>query len=515
MLGGHLAHQRRDVGGRLVAVLLRCLRGLLLRGLLGSGLLLLALRGLVAWGKLALVLLDLLLLLGLLLGLLLVLRLGLGLGLLLGGGRGPVADDRQLGAHLDGLVLADLDLLERAGDRRGDLGVDLVGGDLEQRLVDRDLVTDLLQPAGDGALGDRLAQRGQGDRRTAAATTTAARRLLLGRGLLGGLLGGGGLLLLDLLGLLLGLLLLDVLAATGGVRGLLGLLRTRVVGAAGLGLVTDHRQHGADLDGVVLVDLDLHQRAGHGGGDLGVDLVGGDLEQRLVDRDLVTDLLQPAGDGALGDRLAQRGQGDRRTAAATTTAARRLLLGRGLLGGLLGGGGLLLLDLLGLLLGLLLLDVLAATGGVRGLLGLLRTRVVGAAGLGLVTDHRQHGADLDGVVLVDLDLHQRAGHGGGDLGVDLVGGDLQERLVDRHLVADLLEPAGDGAFGDGLAERGEGDFGGQCSSFCWRTGWSCRGQEWACNGLPARARWASPSASFWVGWAWTRGATSSAWASQP
>ena len=36
------------------------------------------------------------------------------------------------------------------------------------------------------------------------------------------------------------------------------------------------------------------------------------------------------------------------------------------------------------------------------------------------------------------------------------------------------------------------------------------GQEWACRGLPARARWASPRASFWVGWAWTSGATSSA-----
>jgi hypothetical protein len=41
---------------------------------------------------------------------------------------------------------------------RRDLGVDLVGGDLEQRLVDLDGVADLLQPAGDGAFGDALAQ---------------------------------------------------------------------------------------------------------------------------------------------------------------------------------------------------------------------------------------------------------------------------------------------------------------------------------------------------------------------
>ncbi len=35
------------------------------------------------------------------------------------------------------------------------------------------------------------------------------------------------------------------------------------------------------------------------------------------------------------------------------------------------------------------------------------------------------------------------------------------------------------------------------------------GQVCACNGLPANARWASPRASFWVGCACTRGATSS------
>ena len=34
---------------------------------------------------------------------------------------------------------------QRPGDRGGDLRVDLVGADLEQRLVDRDLVADLLR----------------------------------------------------------------------------------------------------------------------------------------------------------------------------------------------------------------------------------------------------------------------------------------------------------------------------------------------------------------------------------
>ncbi len=43
---------------------------------------------------------------------------------------------------------------------------------------------------------------------------------------------------------------------------------------------------------------------------------------------------------------------------------------------------------------------------------------------------------------------------------------------------------------------------------------STEGQSCACSGLPARARWASPSASFCVGWAWMSWATSAGSASQ-
>src|SRR3712207_9087942 len=42
---------------------------------------------------------------------------------------------------------------------RSDLGVDLVGRHLEQGLVDGDRVADLLEPTGDGSLGDALAER--------------------------------------------------------------------------------------------------------------------------------------------------------------------------------------------------------------------------------------------------------------------------------------------------------------------------------------------------------------------
>ena len=47
--------------------------------------------------------------------------------------------------------------------------------------------------------------------------------------------------------------------------------------------------------------------AAGGCGHLGVDLVGRDLEQRLVGVDVVADLLQPAGDRAFRDRLPQLG----------------------------------------------------------------------------------------------------------------------------------------------------------------------------------------------------------------
>ena len=55
-----------------------------------------------------------------------------------GAGAAPAAPmTAELGADRGGLVLGDLDLQHGAGDRRRDLGVDLVGGDLEQRLVRR------------------------------------------------------------------------------------------------------------------------------------------------------------------------------------------------------------------------------------------------------------------------------------------------------------------------------------------------------------------------------------------
>src|SRR2546423_1595764 len=76
-----------------------------------------------------------------------------------------------------------------------------------------------------------------------------------------------------------------------------------VGGARALDL--DLRDLGADGDRHALGDGDLEQGALEGGGDLGVHLVGDDLDQRLVLLDEVALLFQPAIDGALGDRLTQ------------------------------------------------------------------------------------------------------------------------------------------------------------------------------------------------------------------
>ena len=338
---------------------------------------------------------------------------------------------------------------------------------------------------------------------------------LLGRGRLGRLLrllGAGGLGgLLGLLGGLgLGRLVLDLLGGRLVLAG--GALRRGGAAAGGAG--ADECEDGAHLDGVVLLRTDLQEGARHGGGDLGVDLVGGDLEQRLVDLDLVADGLQPAGHGALGHGLAQRGQGDLGGLAAGR---------RGPVRALVGGGALLRSRLAcGLLLGVVLLRLL--DGGLLGR-GVVLRRVGGAAA-GAVADRGQRGADLDRVVLLDQDLLEHAGHGGRDLGVDLVGGDLHQGLVDGDLVADGLEPAGHGALGDGFAQGGQVHgfrHGSDAPHEGWAPGAPTRGCEVGpthgpgmvsavgqlCSGWPNRAMAASPRASFCVGCACTNWATSS------
>ena len=186
-----------------------------------------------------------------------------------GGLRGPRAGGhpREDLADRDGLAGLGEDLGDRAARGRGHLGVDLVRGDLDDRLVDLDAVADGLGPLEDRALGDRLAHLRHHD----------VERLGLGLRLGGGRLLGGRL-----------------VCCRGG---------PRAVGGRDLG------EDGADVDGVALGEVDLHDGSGGRGGDLGVDLVGRDLDERLVLGDRVALLLVPLQDGAVGDRLTHRRHG--------------------------------------------------------------------------------------------------------------------------------------------------------------------------------------------------------------
>ena len=64
----------------------------------------------------------------------------------------------------------------------------------------------------------------------------------------------------------------------------------------------------------------------------------------------------------------------------------------------------------------------------------------------------EFGADCRYFVFGDLDLEQGSRDGRWDLGVDLVRGDLEQGLIGGDGVAHLLEPPGDGAFGNALPE---------------------------------------------------------------
>ena len=154
---------------------------------------------------------------------------------------------------------------ERAGGGRGDLGVHLVGRDLDDRLVLGDRVAGLLGPLEDRALGDRLAHRGHLD-------------------LDHGRLAAG-------------------IAASGARLGLVG--ADRRTGAVAAGAISASTLPTPTVSPSAAWILTTVPRDGCG--DFRIDLVGGDLDEGLVLGDLVAFLLMPLQDGALGNRVAHRG----------------------------------------------------------------------------------------------------------------------------------------------------------------------------------------------------------------
>ena len=97
----------------------------------------------------------------------------------------------------------------------------------------------------------------------------------------------------------------------------------------------------------------------------------------------------------------------------------------------------------------------AARQDAAGASGVPRWRDLGAGG----SDGREHGADLDGLALLDEDLVDDALGRARHLGVDLVGRDLEQRLVAADRLADLAKPLRDRPLGDGDAHLGHHDLG--------------------------------------------------------
>src|SRR6185437_3794001 len=73
-------------------------------------------------------------------------------------------------------------------------------------------------------------------------------------------------------------------------------------------------------------------------------------------------------------------------------------------------------------------------------------------------DLSEQRADRDRLAVLGGDLAERAGGRRRDLDRDLVGLELDQRFIDRHGIAGLLEPAADGGLGHGLAERRNTNF---------------------------------------------------------
>jgi hypothetical protein len=101
-------------------------------------------------------------------------------------------------------------------------------------------------------------------------------------------------------------------------------------------------------------------------------------------------------------------------------------------------------------------------GGARRGLGLL---FLGSGrGARAFGDGGEERVDSHGFAFGGDDFAQGPGGGGGDLHGHLVGFQFAEHLVERHLVARLLEPGRDGRLGDAFPERGDADFDAHVSS---------------------------------------------------
>src|SRR5690606_34014335 len=80
------------------------------------------------------------------------------------------------------------------------------------------------------------------------------------------------------------------------------------------------------------------------------------------------------------------------------------------------------------------------------------------------TDYSKNGANFSGLVFWNADFQQGTSNWGRNFGVNLVGGNLKQWLVDGNFFANFLQPTGDGTFGNRLAQSWKGNFGARCSA---------------------------------------------------
>src|SRR5690606_22537009 len=99
----------------------------------------------------------------------------------------------------------------------------------------------------------------------------------------------------------------------------------------------------------------------------------------------------------------------------------------------------------------------------------------GGSGNGAFLDDRQDLARGDGVAFLELDFLQHAINRCRHFQHDLVGFQVEQVLVTRDSVADLLVPAGDGGVGDGFGQYRYFDFGGHLADFLVADSWERRG----------------------------------------
>ena len=202
---------------------------------------------------------------------------------------------------------------------------------------------------------------------------------------------------------------------------------------------SDGRHHRIHLYRRTFLHLDLGQNARSRRRNLRIHLVGRDLKQRLVARDLIAHLLEPLSQRSLKYRLTHLRHGHRRSRPCICRRGcrrrcrswRRRRHHRSLIRSC---------------------RSLRLSRCLRRLRGSLRRRRTRRNCRGaFLRDRRNNGIHLYRRAFLHFDVLQHAARGSRNLRVHLVRGYLEKRLIPGHFISGLLEPFCKGALKDGFA----------------------------------------------------------------